>query len=93
MGNGRCSTTIWAGENAKEIYSVLPGCPAQIINADFIMIKKKDTKDRNPLTQINLVLVCGADSNLPTLIHSIEESVKDAKTLFRSIEEIHIKEK
>ena len=50
-------------------------------------------KDKIQVPQINLVLLCSADSGLPTMIRSLPGSVKDISTLYHSICELNIRGK
>jgi transposase len=50
-------------------------------------------KDKIQLPQINLALLCSADSGLPTMIRSVPGSVKDIATLVNTIIEIDLKGK
>ena len=50
-------------------------------------------KDRIQVPQINLALLCSADSGLPTMIRSLPGSVKDIATLYHSISELNIRGK
>jgi transposase len=47
-------------------------------------------KDKIQVPQINLALLCSADTGLPTMIRSLPGSVKDIKTLYCSINELDI---
>ena len=50
-------------------------------------------KDKIHLPQINLALLCSADTGFPTMIRSVPGSVKDIKTLSNTIKEMDIKGK
>ena len=50
-------------------------------------------KDRIQVPQINLALLCSADSGLPTMIRSLPGSVKDIATLYHSISELNLRGK
>ncbi|NQE06791.1 hypothetical protein C5S32_13045 [ANME-1 cluster archaeon GoMg1] len=52
--------------------------------------EKGYNKDKIHVPQINLALLCSADSGLPTMIRSLPGSVKDIKTLYYSIDELDI---
>jgi transposase len=52
--------------------------------------EKGYNKDKIHVPQINLALLCSADSGLPTMIRSLPGSVKDIKTLYYSINELDI---
>jgi transposase len=43
--------------------------------------------------QINLALLCSADTGLPTMIRSIPGSVRDIATLYNSIKQVDVKGK
>jgi transposase len=47
-------------------------------------------KDKIQVSQINLALLCSADSGLPMMIRSLPGSVKDIKTLYHSINELEL---
>ncbi len=47
-------------------------------------------KDKIQVPQINLALLCSADSGLPTMIRSLPGSVKDISTLYHSICELNL---
>jgi transposase len=50
--------------------------------------EKGYNKDKIQLPQINLALLCSADTGLPTMIRALPGSVKDIKTLYYSINEL-----
>nr|QNO51065.1 hypothetical protein HCFNICHJ_00022 [Methanosarcinales archaeon ANME-1 ERB6] len=50
--------------------------------------EKGYNKDKIHVPQINLALLCSADTGLPTMIRSLSGSVKDIKTLYHSINEL-----
>jgi transposase len=50
--------------------------------------EKGYNKDKIQVPQINLALLCSADTGLPTMIRSLPGSVKDIKTLHHSINEL-----
>jgi transposase len=52
--------------------------------------EKGYNKDKIHVPQINLALMCSADTGLPTMIRSLPGSVKDIKTLYHSINELDI---
>ena len=52
--------------------------------------EKGYNKDKIQVPQINLALLCSADTGLPTMIRSLPGSVKDIKTLYHSINELDI---
>jgi len=55
--------------------------------------EKGYNKDKIQLPQINIVLLCNADTGLPTMIRSLPGSVKDIATLKNSISEFDIHNK
>lgn len=55
--------------------------------------EKGYNKDKIQLPQINLVLLCNADTGLPTMIRSIPGSIKDITTLKTSLAEFDIHNK
>lgn len=52
--------------------------------------EKGYNKDRIHVPQINLALLCSADTGLPTMIRSLPGSVKDIATLYNSINGLDI---
>ena len=52
--------------------------------------EKGYNKDKIQVPQINLALLCSADSGLPTMIRSLPGSVKDISTLYHSICELNL---
>ncbi|KAF5413993.1 MAG: hypothetical protein C5S48_10525 [Candidatus Methanogaster sp.] len=52
--------------------------------------EKGYNKDKMHVPQINLALLCSADSGLPTMIRSVPGSVKDILTLYHSISELNL---
>jgi transposase len=52
--------------------------------------EKGYNKDKIQVPQINLALLCSADSGLPTMIRSLPGSVKDITTLYHSINELDL---
>jgi transposase len=55
--------------------------------------EKGYNKDKIQLPQINIVLLCNADTGLPTMIRSLPGSVKDIATLKNSLVEFDIHDK
>jgi len=55
--------------------------------------EKGYNKDKIQLPQINIVLLCDADTGLPTMIRSLPGSVKDIATLKNSLAEFDIHDK
>jgi hypothetical protein len=56
----------------------------------ILQAEKGYNKDKLNLPQINLALLCSADTGMPTMIRSIPGSVKDIKSLYNTIREIDI---
>ena len=52
--------------------------------------EKGYNKGKIQVPQINLALLCSADTGLPTMIRSLPGSVKDIKTLYHSINELEL---
>jgi len=52
--------------------------------------EKGYNKDEIQVPQINLALLCSADTGLPTMIRSLPGSVKDIKTLYHTINELDV---
>ncbi|MBE0517572.1 MAG: transposase [Methanophagales archaeon] len=52
--------------------------------------EKGYNKDKIHVPQINLALLCSADTGLPAMIRSLPGSVKDIKTLYHTINELDI---
>lgn len=52
--------------------------------------EKGYNKDKIQVPQINLALLCSVDTGLPTMIRSLPGSVKDIKTLYRSLDELDL---
>ena len=57
------------------------------------LAEKGYNKDKIHVPQINIALLCNADSGLPTMIRSLPGSVKDIATLCNSIQELDIRNK
>ena len=57
------------------------------------LAEKGYNKDKIHVPQINIALLCNADSGLPTMIRSLPGSVKDIATLCNSILELDIRNK
>ena len=57
------------------------------------LAEKGYNKDKIHVPQINIALLCNADSGLPTMIRSLPGSVKDIATLCNSIRELDIRNK
>ena len=55
--------------------------------------EKGYNKDHLHVPQINLALLCSADTGLPAMIRSIPGSVRDIATLYNSIKEVDVKGK
>lgn len=52
--------------------------------------EKGYNKDKIQVPQINLALLCSADTGLPTMVRSLPGSVKDIRTLYYSINELDL---
>jgi len=57
------------------------------------LAEKGYNKDKIHVPQINIALICNANSGLPTMIRSLPGSVKDVATLCNSIRELDIRNK
>ncbi len=57
---------------------------------NIIQAEKGYNKDKIPVPQINLALLCSADTGLPTMVRSLPGSVKDIRTLYYSINELDL---
>ena len=55
--------------------------------------EKGYNKDKINVPQINIALLCSAESGLPTMIRSLPGSVKDIATLYNSIHELELHDK
>lgn len=55
--------------------------------------EKGYNKDKIQVPQINLALLCNAESGLPTMIRSLPGSLRDIRTLHNSISELDIRDK
>ena len=55
--------------------------------------EKGYNKDKIHVPQINIALLCSADSGMPTMIRSLPGSVKDIATLYNSIHESDLHDK
>ena len=55
--------------------------------------EKGYNKDKIHVPQINIALLCSADSGMPTMIRSLPGSVKDIATLYNSIHELDLHDK
>jgi transposase len=55
--------------------------------------EKGYNKDKIQVPQINLALLCNAESGLPAMIRSLPGSLKDIRTLHNSISELDIRDK
>jgi transposase len=56
----------------------------------ILQAEKGYNKDRINLPQINLALLCSADTGMPTMIRSLPGSVKDIKSLYNTLREIDL---
>jgi transposase len=88
------------GQN--EIFNYLKSFDTQLIydlstcfsrSTNILQAEKGYNKDCIQVPQINFTLLCGLDSELPTMIKSVPGSVRDISTLYKTIEELDISEK
>jgi len=59
----------------------------------ILQAEKGYNKDHIQVPQINFALLCGLDSEMPTMIKSVPGSVRDISTLYKTIEELDISDK
>jgi len=59
----------------------------------ILQAEKGYNKDHIQVPQINFALLCGLDSEMPTMIKSVPGSVRDISTLYKTIEELDISNK
>ena len=59
----------------------------------IVQAEKGYNKDHIQVPQINFALLCGLDSEMPTMIKSVPGSVRDISTLYKTIEELDINDK
>jgi transposase len=59
----------------------------------IVQAEKGYNKDHIQVPQINFALLCGLDSEMPTMIKSVPGSVRDISTLYKTIEELDISDK
>lgn len=59
----------------------------------ILQAEKGYNKDSIQVPQINFALLCGLDSEMPTMIKSVPGSVRDISTLYKTIEELDISDK
>jgi len=59
----------------------------------ILQAEKGYNKDRIEVPQVNFALLCGLDSEMPTMIKSVPGSVRDISTLYKTIEELDISDK
>jgi len=88
------------GQNA--IFKKLAGQSNQLVydlssvftrSMSIAQAEKGYNKAHLHVPQINLALLCSADSGLPTMIRSIPGSVRDIATLYNSIKQVEVKGK
>ena len=60
---------------------------------NILQAEKGYNKDRIQVPQVNFTLLCGLDSEMPTMIKSVPGSVRDISTLYKTIEELDISDK
>jgi transposase len=56
-------------------------------------VRKSCNKDKIHVPQINIALLCSADSDLPTMIRALPGTVRDVTSLYNSIREIGLEGK
>jgi transposase len=59
----------------------------------ILQAEKGYNKDCIQVPQINFALLCGLDSEMPTMIKSVPGSLRDISTLYKTIEELDISDK
>jgi len=88
------------GQN--EIFNYLKTLDTQLVydlstcfsrSMNLLQAEKGYNKDHIQVPQVNFTLLCGLDSELPTMIKSIPGSVKDITTLYNTLEELDISDK
>jgi transposase len=57
-----------------------------------VYAEKGYNKDHIHVPQLNLALLCSLDENLPRMIRVIPGSVRDVKSLYKTVEEINVKD-
>ncbi len=57
-----------------------------------VYAEKGYNKDHIHVPQLNLALLCSLDENLPRMIRVIPGSVRDVKSLYKTVEEIDVKD-
>jgi transposase len=88
------------GQN--EIFNHLKNVDTQLVydlstcfsrSMNILQAEKGYNKDCIQVPQINFALLCGLDSEMPTMIKSVPGSVRDISTLYKTIEELDISDK
>ena len=88
------------GQN--EIFSYLKTLDTQLVydlstcfsrSMNILQAEKGYNKDHIQVPQVNFTLLCGLDSEMPTMIRSVPGSVRDISTLYKTIEELDISDK
>ena len=88
------------GQN--EIFNYLKTLDTQLVydlstcfsrSMNILQAEKGYNKDRIQVPQVNFTLLCGLDSEMPTMIKSVPGSVRDISTLYKTIEELDISDK
>lgn len=86
----------------SEIFNNLKNVDTQLVydlstcfsrSMSILQAEKGYNKDCIQVPQINFALLCGLDSEMPTMIKSVPGSVRDISTLYKTIEELDIKDK
>jgi transposase len=89
-------------QGQNEIFSHLRNSDTQLVydlstcfsrSMSILQAEKGYNKDHIQVPQINLALLCGLDSEMPTMIKSVPGSVRDICTLYKTIEELDISDK
>ena len=86
-------------QGQDELFSHLKNSDTQLVydlstcfsrSMNILQAEKGYNKDHIQVPQINIALLCGLDSEMPTMIKSVPGSVRDISTLYKSIEELDI---
>ena len=88
------------GQN--EVFNYLKSLDTQLVydlstcfsrSMSILQAEKGYNKDCIQVPQVNFALLCGLDSEMPTMIKSVPGSVRDISTLYKTIEELDISNK
>ena len=86
----------------NEIFNYLKNLDTQLVydlstcfsrSMNILQAERGYNKDHIQVPQINFTLLCGLDSEMPTMIKSVPGSVRDISTLYKTIEELDISDK